>query len=390
MGIVRAFTGALSSSLADQWKDIITAGIFDEHTLVTPGILKNINNGRGSNLFGSDGVVTNGSRIYVPENTAAFIFSQAGIEEVITEAGGYEYNKGEESIFSGGGVDAVIDQVKDRFKYGGITATQKQIAFVNLKEIRNLKFGTRGPQMYNDLYYGTDLDIMARGSFSLKVVDAALCVKNFIPANVMYYSFDDQGAKEQILTEFLQSFTDALNTLSSKFRISQLPSQATELSQSVISDSSNAGTWPERFGLKIVSVAVESIEFTEESKKLVQKYSENKMSLSAYEDISQKASNISAQQKIAQGIQDNGFGDGAGGMILGMNMADALGTNANAVNTVPHAETPPESAQPEAQQKAKMSFDEQIEAVKKLKELLDNEIITQEEFDMKKKEIMDL
>ena len=37
-----------------------------------------------------------------------------------------------------------------------------------------------------------------------------------------------------------------------------------------------------------------------------------------------------------------------------------------------------------------LSPDEQIEAVKKLKELLDSEIITQEEFDKKKKEIMGL
>ena len=37
-----------------------------------------------------------------------------------------------------------------------------------------------------------------------------------------------------------------------------------------------------------------------------------------------------------------------------------------------------------------MSFDEQIEAVKKLKELMDAEILTQEEFNVKKKEIMGL
>ena len=39
------------------------------------------------------------------------------------------------------------------------------------------------------------------------------------------------------------------------------------------------------------------------------------MDLKAYEDISQKASNISAQQKIATGVQNNGFGD-MGGMLF--------------------------------------------------------------------------
>lgn len=73
MGIIKAFAGSISGTFADQWKDIITAGQFDEHTVVTSGVYKRTNNGRGSNLYGSDGVITNGSKIYVPENTAAFI-----------------------------------------------------------------------------------------------------------------------------------------------------------------------------------------------------------------------------------------------------------------------------------------------------------------------------
>ena len=45
MGILRAFTDSVGGVLADQWKDLITAGYFDEYTAVSPGILKNSNNG---------------------------------------------------------------------------------------------------------------------------------------------------------------------------------------------------------------------------------------------------------------------------------------------------------------------------------------------------------
>ena len=100
MGMIQAFTGAIGGTFADQWKDIITAGFFDEHTVVAPGVLKQTNNGRGSNTQGSDGVLTTGSKIFIPENTAAFVFSQSGIEEVITQAGGYEYTAGQDSIFT--------------------------------------------------------------------------------------------------------------------------------------------------------------------------------------------------------------------------------------------------------------------------------------------------
>lgn len=371
MGLIRAFTGALSGTLADQWKDIITAGSFDEHVVVSPGIFQSTNNRRGTNFYGSNGVISNGSKIYVPENTAAFIFSQSGIEEVITEPGGYEYQNGQKSVFNGDGIrKALFSQVGERVGYGGVTADNKQIAFVNLREIRDIKFGTKGAQVYHDLFYGTDLEIFAYGSFTIKITDATKFVRNFVPADITYYSFDDKNVRDQIVSEFLQSFIVALNSMSGTYRISQLPSQANVLAQTVTNDANNAGTWNERFGFSIVQVSIENIEFTEDSRELVKQYSSNKMNLKAYEDISQKASNIAAQQKIAQGIQENGFGE-MGNMIMGMNLAQGVGASGEVKTST-------------------TSLDDQIANLRKLKELVDAGILTEEEFNAKKKEIIGL
>src|ERR1700722_14641345 len=137
MGIVRAFTGAIGGTFADQWKDIITVSPFAERTVVLPGVLQQTNAGRGTNYRGSEGVISNGSKIFIPENTAAFIFSQSGIEEVITEPGGYEYQSGQESVFNGDGMKkSIFSQTKDRIGYGGQTSDQKRLVFVNLREIR--------------------------------------------------------------------------------------------------------------------------------------------------------------------------------------------------------------------------------------------------------------
>ena len=111
------------------------------------------------------------------------------------------------------------------------------------------------------------------------------------------------------------------------------------------------------------------IEFSDDSRELVKQYSSKKMDMKAYDDVSQRTSNIAAQQKIAEGIRDNGLGN-SGGMVYGMNIAQNLG--------------------PTAETKSKMSLDEQIETLKKLKELVDIGILTQEEFDAKKKEIIGL
>ena len=69
MGLLGAIGGAVGGTLADQWKDVITAGRFDEHSAVVPGVLKDEDNGRGSNGRGSEVGMTNVSKMYVPENT---------------------------------------------------------------------------------------------------------------------------------------------------------------------------------------------------------------------------------------------------------------------------------------------------------------------------------
>ena len=55
------------------------------------------------------------------------------------------------------------------------------MAFVNLREIRGIKFGTPAPLVYNDKFYGVDLEIRARGTMSLKVTDPVRFVRNYVP-----------------------------------------------------------------------------------------------------------------------------------------------------------------------------------------------------------------
>ena len=368
MGVIRAFKDAVASTFADQWKEIITAPEFDEHLLVAPGIIKTRNMGRGNNNMGSDGIISNGSKIYVPENTIAFIFDQEAIENILTP-GGYEYQDGDESIFNGDDPEASFtNQIIKRLGFGGITPERKRIAFVNMREIRDIKFGTPGPQLYHDPAYGIDLEVKAWGSFSIKVTDAARLITRFVPTGNSYYSVDDSYVSNQIAYDFIQSFSVALNSMSATYRVSQLASLENEITKYILNDE-NVGSWKERFGFELVKATIGNITLTEASRELLKKYADKKVELSAYNDISQKAADISAQQKIAQGVQDHGFGD-MGGMIYGVNMAQNLGMNASKSNNV--------------------SVDQQLEILNKLKKALEEGILTQEEFDAKKKEILGL
>lgn len=51
MGIIKVFKESVSNTLADQWLDVFTASPFDELTVVTPGVKKTSNNGKGNNYI---------------------------------------------------------------------------------------------------------------------------------------------------------------------------------------------------------------------------------------------------------------------------------------------------------------------------------------------------
>ena len=76
---------------------------------------------------------------------------------------------------------------------------------------------------------------------------------------------------------------------------------------------------------------------------------------------------------MAQGVQEHGLGN-VPGMIVGMNLAQNMSQPVN----------------PVTETKVIMTLDEQIEALKKMKELVDIGILTEDEFNLKKKEIMGL
>ena len=148
MGFIQAIKGAVGGTLADQWQDFYgpmtgvspTAAIF-------PGIPMGTNRGRGENYKGNANVISNGSKIIVPEGTALITVQEGAVTGIITEPGGYIYNNQDinsKSIFAGDGfIDSLVKSSWEKFKFGGIPAANQLVFYVNLKEIPNNKFGTQ-------------------------------------------------------------------------------------------------------------------------------------------------------------------------------------------------------------------------------------------------------
>ena len=157
MGFIQAFVGSISASFADQWKDFLAPmPNITPTTAIFPAVAQGTNNGRGQNTKGSENIITNGSKIVVPEGTALITIQDGAITGCIAEPGGYTYSSDDpnsRSLFAGNGIIAsTLSQSWERVKFGGVPGSQQLAFYVNLKEIPNNRFGTQSEIYWDDMY----------------------------------------------------------------------------------------------------------------------------------------------------------------------------------------------------------------------------------------------
>lgn len=266
MGIIKAATSAIGGGLADQWLEVIEPDNMSDSTVMTKGVKVRRNDKRGSNRKGTEDVITDGSVIHVYPNMMMLLVDGGRIIDYTAEEGYYTVkNELAPSMLNGTLKDA-ISETFDRFKFGGVTPQKQQVFYINLQEIKGIRFGTSSPLNYFDNFYNAELFLRAHGNYSLRITDPILFYTNAIPKNKSQVDIND--INEQYLAEFLTALQTAINKMSADGeRISYVPSKSMELSKymgTVLDDS-----WRELRGMEIVSVAVASISYTDDSVKLI-------------------------------------------------------------------------------------------------------------------------
>jgi membrane protease subunit (stomatin/prohibitin family) len=157
MGLLNAVSSAIGGMFGDQWKDFFTVpdGVRPTSAMFA-AVKRSMSNGRGANVWASAGVISNGSKILVPEGYALILMEDGGITGFVAEPGAYEWrsdSSDSQSIFAGDGiVSPLIQQSWERFKFGGRPQSQQHAFFVSLKELPNNRFGTPMEIYWDDAY----------------------------------------------------------------------------------------------------------------------------------------------------------------------------------------------------------------------------------------------
>ena len=402
MGFIQAIKGAVGGTLADQWQDFYgpmtgvspTAAIF-------PGIPMGTNRGRGENYKGNANVISNGSKIIVPEGTALITVQEGAVTGIITEPGGYIYNNQDinsKSIFAGDGfIDSLVKSSWEKFKFGGIPAANQLVFYVNLKEIPNNKFGTQSEIYWDDAFFGTQVGALTRGTYSLRIIDPILFVKNFVPVKYLTTGGDifdfqdmDNDASEQLFNEVVSSLSAAFSLYTNDpgkgNRISRIQSDQIGFAQSLSSAVEEGYQWKSTRGLEIVKTAIVSIEYDEDTKQLMK-------DVKAADALAGSRGDSFMKQSVARGIQAAGENGGDGIAFMGMGMNAAMNTmNAMGQSNNPNSYQPnfsqnqqamnqqPMNQQPVNNQQAEQPPVDPTTKLIEMKKLLDAGVITEEEF----------
>ena len=311
MGIIKAVGQAISGGLADQWTEVIEADDMGERTVFTNGVLIR----RGQNVKGTSDTVSNGSIIHVYDNQFMMLVDGGKVVDYTAEPGYYKVdNSSMPSMFNGEFGEA-LKETFSRIKFGGQTPTMQKVFFINLQEIKGIKFGTRNPINYFDSFYNAELFLRAHGTYSVKITNPLQFYAEAIPRNVD--RVDIESINDQYLSEFLETLQAAINQMSADgTRISHVTSKARELGK-YMADILDED-WNKMRGMEIQAVGIASVSYDEESQKLINMRNEGAMLGSDFNVLRGMA-----VKNITEGMRDagsNANGAMAGFMGVGMGM----------------------------------------------------------------------
>ena len=266
MGIIRAVLGAVGGGLADQWQEVIEADNMSDTTVFTKGVTVRPGDRRFTNKKGTEDIISNGSVIHVYDNQFMLLVDGGKVVDYTAEPGYFKVDNSSSPSLFNGEFGASLAEAFGRVRYSGVPSRKQQVFYINLQEIKGIKFGTRSPLNYFDNFYNSELFLRAHGTYSVKITNPLLFYAEAVPRNSTRVDITD--INEQYLNEFLEALQSAINQMSvDGIRISHVASKGRELSK-YMADTLD-GDWKGMRGMEIQSVGIASISYDEESQKLI-------------------------------------------------------------------------------------------------------------------------
>ena len=305
---------------------------------------------------GGDDEIKEGSQVIVREGQAAAFIKGGNLADVM-EPGTYILNTDNFPFLS----------KMQAFSFGFRSPVIADLYFISLKQFVGNKWEMANPIIVRD----KDLNmarITAFGKFSFRVIDVTRFVREIIGAQSRTMTFEIIKYLESILLE-----AAAVSIAECNMSILDLAVKYRSLSESIM-QMANEKALP--FGIAFSEVIVENLSLPDEVEEMIDEQSGIGM---AGRDM-----NTFMQYQTARAMRDASRQEGGmAGLGAGMALGNTLAQNLSAAQPQPQ---PQAAVQNAGEQKEKSN----IEQIREYKQLLDEGIITQDEFNLKKKELLGL
>ena len=328
MGLIKALTSSTSSVLGDQFKEFVECPQIENDVIIQRGVVKH---GVGNEKY-SEGVISNGSTIAVPQGMAMMIVDNGKIVEFTAEPGTYKWDTSTEpSVFTGGLGKGILDTIKtlgNRITYGGQEAKDQRVYFVNIKTIPGQLFGSTEPETVYDPVYQS-VQITYNGEYAIRVDDPVILINKVVGANpkdTLTYDdiFKSQG-KNMLKGKFAQKISEAISNIMVMHNVSF---NRIQIYKSDITDQMNKildEEWRQNYGIIVEDVTLR-INASEESKKIIQDMDAEIAKTSRMGEV--YSNNMAGTMAAASAeAMKTAAGNDAGSMMgfMGMNMANMTG-----------------------------------------------------------------
>ncbi len=332
MGLIRATKDAIQTVLKDQYLEFFYCDSLSSDVLMAKGQTRGTA-GRDGN-HGLDNIINTGSAIAVNEGQCMLIVDQGAVVEVCAEAGEFIYDSSTEpSVFGGKLGENVANSFKTvgrRIAFGGNTAKDQRVYFINTKEITNNLFGTATPIDFHIVSprtgYEMETTVRCNGQYSYRISDPIMFYRNVCAnvADAFRKSEEGAGLASMMKKELLTKLPSALSRIAAE---GVLPYQVAGRAEEIALFLRDALTeqWTEIRGIEVVSVSLECSTSAEDREK-INKWNEMVMLTSADMRAAQESEARAEMIRNVRIGSDSAPASGADAMMsmMAMNMMGGM------------------------------------------------------------------
>jgi len=313
--------------------------------------------------YPSDGIIL-GSQLIVNEGQQV-IFVKGGQALDVFQAGTYTLATGNLPL-----INKLIN-----LPFGGDTPFPAEVWFINTTVKRNLPWGTPSPIPLMDAKLGFPISARSFGRWGARIVDPLSFLTQIIGSQV---TADATKIYEYFVGKLIQVLSESISKTihSGEASILEIGTQLSKISEETIG---TAKLEFEKYGIELLSFDVESINLPDEELKKIQAVFEKTLEAKELSKVQLGGAyaaikSFEVMNSAAQNEGDNSMGSlvGAGiGLGAGLPIGQKIGQNMD--------------IEPDGHQNTKRS---NVDRIKELKALIDEGLISEEDFAKKRDEIL--